>query len=571
MQNNTITTNGSSGIGIRLLGSNSNTLQSNTITTNGSSGYGIYLLTSSNSNKMQSNTMTASGLTTYGIFFSSSNNNTALSNVITNSTLYGIYSSLSTGINLTANSLVNTSSLGYDIYINNSNNFTMWQNATTIALNSTLERAKVNITNNGNLTVQFYARAYVADLAEQPISGASVNSSDSFGALEWVALTAANGYTANFIAIDFTRNSTTDTDYNLHRATANITGYPDSSAFYNLSVYATNHKTANITLQNGTFLESCINYSTGNMVVNSNIECANISINVTGNITILAGGNLTLKNVTINFSMTKDGGSWINKTASGGLWIYDNDNNASTTEDASEIISNNSNWEYDFWVFGNSGNDNFTLQNSVVKDAGYGGSGSLGIQLVNVNNTKITNNNITDGVYLGLYLVTSGSNNITGNYINTTASFGYGISLELSSNSNTLQSNTITTSNTNGYGIFLSSSNSNTLQSNTITTSNTNGYGIYLSASSISNTLQSNTITASGDTGYGIWLDASSNSNITGNNITTSNTNGYGISLELSSNSNTLQSNTITTTGGSSHGIFLLTDSSLNTLQSNTI
>src|SRR3989344_5078985 len=473
MQNNTITTNGSSGIGIRLLGSNSNTLQSNTITTNGSSGYGIYLLTSSNSNKMQSNTMTASGLTTYGIFFSSSNNNTALSNVITNSTLYGIYSSLSTGINLTANSLVNTSSLGYDIYINNSNNFTMWQNGTTIALNSTLERAKVNITNNGNLTVQFYARAYVADLAEQPISGASVNSSDSFGALEWVALTAANGYTANFIAIDFTRNSTTDTDYNLHRATANITGYPDSSVFYNLSVYATNHKTANITLQNGTFLESCINYSTGNMVVNSNIECANISINVTGNITILAGGNLTLKNVTINFSMTKDGGSRINKSASGGLWIYDNDNNASTTEDASEIISNNSNWEYDFWVFGNSGNDNFTLQNSIVRDAGYS-TKSQGIRLTNVNNTIIANNNITDGALYGIYLITSGNNNISSNQINITANNGYGIWLSLSSNSNIL-SNTITTNGTSGYGIYLWTSSNPNISGNTITTSGSSG------------------------------------------------------------------------------------------------
>ena len=93
-------------------------------------------------------------------------------------------------------------------------------------------------------------------------------------------------------------------------------------------------------------------------------------MNVSGNVTILTGGNWTLYNVTINFSMTKDGGSMLNKTKDGGLFIYDNDNNASTTTDASIITSNNSAFEYNFWVYGNAGNDNFTIRNSRITDAG---------------------------------------------------------------------------------------------------------------------------------------------------------------------------------------------------------
>src|SRR3989338_1322035 len=143
--------------------------------------------------------------------------------------------------------------------------------------------------------------------------------------------------------------------------------------------------------------------------ITSNVRCDNetIPISAGGNLTILSGGNLSLYNVTINLSMTADGSSMLNKTASGGLWIYDNDNNASTTTDTSFITSNNTNFEYDFWVFGNSGNDNFTLRNSRVSDAGYG-SGSQGIRLTNVNNTIISNNNITEGSLLGIYLVTAG-------------------------------------------------------------------------------------------------------------------------------------------------------------------
>ncbi|MBI2129691.1 right-handed parallel beta-helix repeat-containing protein, partial [Candidatus Woesearchaeota archaeon] len=273
------------------------------------------------------------------------------------------------------------------------------------------------------------------------------------------------------------------------------------------------------------------------------ITCANETIYVAGNITISNNGSLTLYNVTINFSAFADGSNFINKSPNGGLFIYDLDSNASTIEDATEIISNNSDYEFDFWVYGNGVSDNFTMQNSIVKDAGYS-TKSLGIQLYNVSNVKVIGNNISDGAYYGLYLQYSTNNNISNNIINTTANNGYGIYLSSSSNS-TIQSNTITTNGSWSYGILIdASSNSNTLQSNTITTSNTNGYGIYLFSNSNSNTIQSNTITTNGSFGYGIYLLSSSNSN-------------------------TLQSNTITTNGSSSYGIFLST--TLNNISSNAI
>ena len=340
------------------------------------------------------------------------------------------------------------------------------------------------------------------------------------------------------------------------------------------------------------------NSSGGNWLIDSNVVCSNEKINVTGNITVKKSGNLSLYNTTITFMTYADGSHFIKKNESGGLWIYDNDSNASTTEDYSWITANNTNFEYDFWVYGVGENDNFTMQNSKITDAGYS-TKSLGIQLYNVSNVIVAGNNITEGARHGFYLRFSTNNNLTNNTISADRALAAGIFLDDSSNANTIEKNTITTEGNTSNGIrssgssniiknntistggllaisstgirFDSSSNSSIIANNTITTNGNESYGIFLLQTSVSNNISGNSITTYGNYSYGIYLRTSANSNTLSSNIITTNGSfGYGIWLSSSSNSNTLQSNTITTNGSSGYGIWL-SSSSNSTIQNNAI
>lgn len=424
-------------------------------------------------------------------------------------------------------------------------------------------------------------------------------------------------YDSNNTNITITGNLTFDTSAGLH----NITLWVNDTA-NNFNMSYVNFSVSQVTYCSGNF-----NSSNNNFDISTNVLCQNEAMDINGNITILSGGNLTFKNITIIFQTTADGSHYINKTKDGGLWILDNDNNQSTSNDASNITAKNTNFEYDFWVFGNGLRDNFTMQNSIIREAGYL-SGSLGFQLYNVSNAVISGNNITGGNNYGLYLQYSSNNNITGNAVNSTSSpgagGGYGIYLVSSSSSNNIQNNTITTNAGAGgiaqdsnYGIYLTTgSGSSIIQGNTVTTKATgaNNIGIYINTVSNSN-ISDNTIATSGGSGNpgpvgiylvsnsstiiknniidtaspGIYTDSSSNLTIQNNTITSTLTaiylltssnsiiqnnsintsgSGYGIYLLTSSNNNTIKGNSINTSGGS--GIYLSSSSS-STLSGNTI
>jgi len=223
--------------------------------------------------------------------------------------------------------------------------------------------------------------------------------------------------------------------------------------------------------------------------------------------------------------------------------------------------------------YGVYSNKNFTtIKNCIIKEGASAGNSKYAIYFNGAKNGTIENNTITtSGSYgYGISLFLSSTNIFLNNTITTSGEDGYGISLFLSS-TNIFLNNKIITSNADGYGISLSSSNSNTFSNNTIITSNISGYGIYLGTSSTNN-LSNNNITTSGSFGRGIYLFSNSNSNTLSNNmITTLGSDGYGIRLYYDSNSNTLSNNIITTSGSSSgHGI-LLESSSTNALLSNVI
>ncbi len=368
--------------------------------------------------------------------------------------------------------------------------------------------------------------------------------------------TQSGGYLQNWISANVTA-----TDSNLDAITVylyNTTGLvqSNSSSASPLFINFTNlqggtyylNASANDTRGNlnntetRTITLGCNPPNIGNWTINQNVNCTGIQINLSGNLIINTTGNLILTRVNLTMMMADDGSNFINKTPNGGLWIYN-----------STIASNNSDYEYDFWVYGSGGNDNFTLQNSNISDAGYG-SGSQGIQLYNISNVVVSNNNISGGSQYGLYLQYSTNNNITNNTIITNGTSGYGVYLFLSSNS-ILLNNIINTTGSSSHGILLNtSSKSNTLSNNIISTNGSNGNGIYLFSNSDNNTIQNNTITTTISSGNGIYLDTKLNSNIIQyNTITTA---GIGIYL-YAGVSNVISNNTITTSGNYAPGIYL--------------
>ncbi len=311
----------------------------------------------------------------------------------------------------------------------------------------------------------------------------------------------------------------------------------------------------NMTMPNNCFTVSItpVSYCSGNFNnsktafnINSNIECANETMDINGNITIASGGNLTLKNITIRFTgATANGYNYINKTENAGLWIYDNDNNQSTSNDASNISSATT-YSYNFWAFGNGNNDNFTLKNSIVSDAGYFTGGSLGIKLSNISNIIISGNNITKfsvSAY-GFNLVSSDKNNITNNYINA-SNGNYGIAIDSSSDNNTIENNSVGDS---AVTDISAAGSSNKIINNTIYGTYKQSFQYGISISGNYNIMANNTVYNREGQGGGSIAAVSisgSNNNITGNLIynNTCNTCGEWLSAVLITGSNTYFSN----------------------------
>ncbi|MDI6708246.1 MAG: right-handed parallel beta-helix repeat-containing protein [Candidatus Thermoplasmatota archaeon] len=289
----------------------------------------------------------------------------------------------------------------------------------------------------------------------------------------------------------------------------------------------------------------------GDETIDSAITWFNLTKIMDGNLTITSTGKLTLRNVTLIMNCTYNGEYRIEVLSGGELYIYDNDNNKTTTEDASAITAYDMSYHYLFWVRAGA---KFELKNSELHGCGYEYytptydyhglwinannttiEGNLisnnydGIRFYHSNNHIIMSNNISsnqkDGICLtgssntvishndflnnGIYSINiqSGMNNnftISGNYISS----GY-LSAELLTNSS-ISHNTIH----NGSIILSVSPSYTTIGHNTIDNSGTHDNGVELIGAS-NCTISNNTISSAG---YSIYLDGANYHNLIANN-----------------------------------------------------
>ncbi len=273
------------------------------------------------------------------------------------------------------------------------------------------------------------------------------------------------------------------------------------------------------------------NTITGNNVCNNSIGgiLADSSNNnsITGNTFVNNG--LRVSN---SYQNTVEG-----NIVNGKLLVYLEDASDYTVKDAGQVILVNC--------------TNITVENLDLSNT------DVGIELWKTENSRISNNKVSNNNCGSISLFDSSNNSITGN--NVSNNNWDGISLSDSSNNSITGNNA---SNNNGDGIYLSGDSSN----NTITDNNVcsnSNVGIWLSSLVLfpfNNTITDNNVR---NNNGGIYLSRSSNNSITGNNV--SDNYDDGISLDSSSSNNTITGNIFVNDGLS------VDDSYQNTVEGNIV
>jgi len=213
-------------------------------------------------------------------------------------------------------------------------------------------------------------------------------------------------------------------------------------------------------------------------------------------------------------------------------------------------ITNNIQGVYAF----NSSNYNTISRNYIANNNGTGisvkgyTSGPPNYNVWYSSNNVVSQNNVTDNGYTGVYLVLANSNTVSKNNITNNGGDGVFINgywsgwpdyVQLYSYYNIVSENNIT-NNTEGIGLL--QANSNTISKNNVAN---HTYGIILARAS------SNTVTENNVVNNGLGVDVATycgNNIISGNNI--SNNTGTGILLHEAASSNTIAVNNITNNGG---------------------
>ena len=107
--------------------------------------------------------------------------------------------------------------------------------------------------------------------------------------------------------------------------------------------------------------------SSGDWTVNGTESCSSIAVDLRGNLTVQAGGSLTLADVKLAIAPGFDGQYHIEVQSGGALALLDGDQNPFTPDDGT-FVTSSTQFHYLFWV--RSGGA-LTVSNSLVKNCGY--------------------------------------------------------------------------------------------------------------------------------------------------------------------------------------------------------
>lgn len=169
----------------------------------------------------------------------------------------------------------------------------------------------------------------------------------------------------------------------------------------------------------------------------------NQTIYLDGNLTVLAGGSLTLKNTTLMLNLSENGAHWLK--IYGSLLVFDIDNDSGTGQDSSVLCSNASGFSYQVDFYDGSV---IRMSNSQVTKCGF--SGTYRGLTVNTPNAIFEGMNFT-GNYYGLYIKKTGS------VVRNCTFFGNAVGMDSYSAGFEFANNTISGSSSDGLSIYMAS------------------------------------------------------------------------------------------------------------------
>jgi parallel beta-helix repeat protein len=375
------------GFGIWLSSSSNNTLSDNDVMTN--EGTGIWLNSSSN-NSMSGNNLTANSY--YGIWLISSSNNTITGNDMTNN-IDGILLWSSSNNNSISENNLASNYYGIDID-SSSNNGISENNIANDYYGIWLESSPGNSISENNITANNVDGMWVDYSSDNGISGNNVTANGDCGI--WVDSSSGNGISENVI----TNNSV---GISLDSSSSNsISGNSIANNSYGVWLYyfyssSGNNSISgnNITANNvmGVYLESSSGNSvSGNTFTDDGLLVQNAFQNSVENNTV-NGKPLVYLEGAANYSVVDDAGQVILVRCDS---VRVENLNLSSASVGVQLLETN---------------------NSIISGNNIGANGAYGIWLYSSFNNTVSGNNITNNFY-GIYFAFSTGNKVYNNYIN---------------------------------------------------------------------------------------------------------------------------------------------------------
>jgi parallel beta-helix repeat protein len=550
--------------GISLYSSSNIYISENNITAN--EGYGIYLYGSSMNDICGNNIY---GNDYCGIDFESSFNNTVSGNNVTANDEYGIWLRESSNNNIAGNNVTNNdlgivlsyssnSMLRNNCMANNKGNFGVYGDLPSYFLNdvdasNTVDGKPVYYWINRQDMEVPLGVGYLALVSCTRITVENLNLTSNREGILLVSTTNStiirNNIAGNDFGIDLEWSPNNTISWN------NVTANDDYGIWLRESSnnnIAGNNVTANVVAYGSIYLyESSKNTISGNSITNNeygiclddssnnDVDENNVTNNGEGIYLRGSSNNIIAGNTLVNDGLVvfdSYGNSVEGNLVNDKPLVYLEDRSGYAFEDAGQVILVNCTY--------------ITIENLNLSNT------TVGIQLWRTNNTKITNNSISNNSHDGIGLDRSINNSMVGNSITNNWN---GIRLSGSSNDSVSGNSIIANIQ---YGIRLDYSSNNSIVGNNVTDNGIGtgppGSGIELSYSSNNSIVGSN---ITNNCQYGISVFDSLNNSIVGNNIAN---NGEGAYLSDSSN-NSIYGNTVT---NNDHGIWF-DDSSNNSIHHN--